>query len=176
MRYVIVSVIKGEAGDFNNNLRKEVYEKFKAKSSKLPAHFTIKAPFEYDDDITEIEKSIEDYCIQHRREPLEIKGYNHFDDRVIYMDMAMSREGRILHDGLIEEMSKVPYIEFTNKDGKDKIFHITISSKRIKSIYYDLWNYVNKYPCSFQSYFDNVSIYRWENNTWVLHKEYLFQQ
>ncbi len=36
MRYVIVSVIKGEAGDFNNNLRKEVYDKFKAKSSKLP--------------------------------------------------------------------------------------------------------------------------------------------
>lgn len=176
MRYVIVSVIKGEAGDFNNNLRKEVYEKFRAKSSKLPAHFTIKAPFEYDDDIIEVEKSIEDYCIHHRREPLEIKGYNHFEDRVIYMDMVMSGKGKILHDGLIEEMSKVPYIEFTNKDGKDKIFHITISSKRIKSIYYDLWNYVNKYPCNFQGYFDNVSIYRWENNTWVLHKEYLFQQ
>lgn len=32
MRYVIVSVIKGEAGEFNNNIRKEVFEKFKAKS------------------------------------------------------------------------------------------------------------------------------------------------
>jgi len=176
MRYVIVSVIKGEAGDFNNNIRKEVYEKFRAKSSKLPAHFTIKAPFEYDDDITDVEKLIEDYCIHHRREPLEIKGYNHFDDRVIYMDMTMSREGKVLHDGLIEEMSKFPYIEFMDKDGKDKIFHITISSKRIKSIYYDLWNYVNRYPCNFQGYFDNVSIYKWESNTWVLQREYLFQK
>ena len=43
MRYVIVSVVKGEAGEFNNNLRKDIYNKFKAKSSKLPAHFTIKA-------------------------------------------------------------------------------------------------------------------------------------
>lgn len=176
MRYVIVSVIKGEAGDFNNNLRKEVYEKFKAKSSKLPAHFTIKAPFEYDGDIKELEKSIENFCMSHKKEPLEIKGYNHFDDRVIYMDMTMSREGKVLHDGLIEEMSKFPYIEFIDKDGKDKIFHITISSKRIKSIYYDLWNYVNKYPCNFQGYFDNVSIYKWDNNTWILHKEYLFQK
>ena len=49
MRYVIVSVVKGKAGNFNNNLRKEVFQKFNAKSSKLPAHFTIKAPFEYDD-------------------------------------------------------------------------------------------------------------------------------
>lgn len=176
MRYVVVSVIKGEAGEFNNNLRREVYEKFKAKSSKLPAHFTIKAPFEYDGNIKELEKCIENYCISHRMESLEIKGYNHFDDRVIYMDMVMSREGKILHDGLVEKMSEIPYIEFTNKDGKDKVFHITVSSKRIKSIYYDLWNYVNKYPCKFKGNFDNVSIYRWENNTWILHKEYLFQK
>ena len=40
MRYVVVSVVKGKAGIFNNNLRKEVYKKFNAKSSKLPAHFT----------------------------------------------------------------------------------------------------------------------------------------
>lgn len=52
MRYVIVSVVHGEAGDFNNNLRKELFRNFKAKSSKLPAHFTIKATFEYDDGIT----------------------------------------------------------------------------------------------------------------------------
>ena len=55
MRYVIVSVVKGKAGNFNNNLRKEVFQKFNAKSSKLPAHFTIKAPFEYDD-IEELEE------------------------------------------------------------------------------------------------------------------------
>ena len=48
MRYVVVSVVKGEAGDFNNKLRKDIFNKFKAKSSKLPAHFTIKAPFEYE--------------------------------------------------------------------------------------------------------------------------------
>lgn len=49
MRYVIVSVTKGNAGIFNNNIRKEIFDKFGAKSSKLPAHFTIKAPFESDD-------------------------------------------------------------------------------------------------------------------------------
>ena len=36
MRYVIVSVVKGKAGDFNNNLRREVFQKLGAKSSKLP--------------------------------------------------------------------------------------------------------------------------------------------
>ena len=66
MRYVVVSVVKGEAGNFNNNLRKEVYEKFNAKSSKLPAHFTIKAPFEYDD-IEELEEVLQNFCKTGRR-------------------------------------------------------------------------------------------------------------
>ena len=58
MRYVVVSVVKGKAGNFNNNLRKEIYEKFNAKSSKLPAHFTIKSPFEADN-IRELENVVE---------------------------------------------------------------------------------------------------------------------
>lgn len=61
MRYVIVSVVKGKAGNFNNNLRKEVFQKFNAKSSKLPAHFTIKAPFEYDD-IEELEEVLQSFA------------------------------------------------------------------------------------------------------------------
>ena len=61
MRYVIVSVVKGGAGNFNNNLRKEVFEKFHAKSSKLPAHFTIKAPFECEN-TDYMDNIIENFC------------------------------------------------------------------------------------------------------------------
>ena len=66
MRYVIVSVVKGEAGNFNNNLRKEVFEKFHAKSSKLPAHFTIKAPFECEN-TDYMDNIIENFCKKHKK-------------------------------------------------------------------------------------------------------------
>lgn len=175
MRYVIVSVVKGEAGEFNNSLRKDVFEKFKAKSSKLPAHFTIKAPFEYVGDVKSIEKTIEQYCKKYKKASYNIKGYNHFEDRVIFMDVVMSKEGKLLHDGLIDELEKVSCIDFDKKDGKNKKFHVTISSKGIKNIFTHLWLYVNQYPCDYEEQFDNVCIYKWINNTWVLHKEYLFQ-
>ena len=174
MRYVIVSVVKGEAGDFNNNLRNDIYYKFKAKSSKLPAHFTIKAPFEYDGDISDLEEIIEEVCRNETVTHYEIKGFNHFDNRVIYMDVKMSNEGKKIHDKLIDKMSKLPYISFDKSDGKDKIFHVTLSSKRIQKIYSELWNYINKFTCKFNCTFDNITIYRWENNTWVMHKEFIF--
>ena len=61
-------------------------------------------------------------------------------------------------------------------DEKNKIFHVTISSKKIKNIFNDLWNYVNRIQCDFDCKFDNICIYRWENNTWILHKEYEFKK
>ncbi len=82
MRYVIVSVVKGPAGNFNNNLRKEVFEKFGAKSSKLPAHFTIKAPFEADD-ISDLDYLLKDFSNTHNAVSYKIKNYDHFDNRVV---------------------------------------------------------------------------------------------
>lgn len=174
MRYVIVSVVKGDAGNFNNNMRKDVYEKFKAKSSKLPAHFTIKSPFEYND-ISELEETLDKFSKDNEKAPYIIKGYNHFDNRVIYMDVIMSSQGKKLHDKLIDSLSNIHYMDISERDGKDKIFHITISSKKIQKIYDELWNYVNKFPCNYNCCFDNISIYKWQDNTWILHREYLLK-
>ena len=132
MRYVIVSVVKGEAGNFNNNLRKEVFEKFHAKSSKLPAHFTIKAPFECDL-IDEVDNVIENFCNNHNKAKYTLEDYGHFDNRVVYMKVHMSEEGKILHNNLIDELEKIDFINFQSYDGKNKVFHVTISSKKINS-------------------------------------------
>ena len=163
MRYVIVSVVKGPAGNFNNNLRKEVFEKLGAKSSKLPAHFTIKAPFEADD-ISDLDKVLQDFAQNHKAQDYKIKGYNHFDNRVIYMDVHMNKKSKLLHDELIEELEKLPYIHFKNHDYKDKVFHVTISSKKIQKIYDELWEYVNNIHCDFDCKFDNVSVFNQQIN------------
>ncbi|MBD7913400.1 MULTISPECIES: 2'-5' RNA ligase family protein [Clostridium] len=173
MRYVVVSLVKGEAGKFNNDLRKEVWQRFKAKSSKLPAHFTIKAPFEYCGDISLLENVLEKFCEKEKAQKYEIDGYGHFNERVIYMNVNMSKEGKALHDRLISEMSLIPYIKFDKKDGKNKIFHVTIASKNLGPIYDKVWGYVNENLCDFNDcYFDNIVIYKWEDNTWKVFKEY----
>ena len=174
MRYVIVSVAKGKAGNFNNNLRKEVFNKFRAKSSKLPAHFTIKPPFE-SDNIYDLENILDHFSKTHTSKPYKIEGYDYFDNRVIFMKVLMSDGGKVLHDELIDELSKISYINFDDKDGKNKIFHVTISSKRIQKIFNDLWEYVNKIDCNFDCYFENICIYKWEDSTWKLHKEYILK-
>lgn len=175
MRYVVVCVVKGEAGEVNNRIRREIFEKFKVKSSKLPAHFTIKAPFEYEGEITELTNVLEEFCAKERVQPFRLEGYEHFDERVIYMHVNMSKEGKAMHDRLIDAMARVPYINFNQKDGKDKTFHVTIASKKLQPLYEKVWQYIEQYPCNYDCTFDNISLYKWEDNTWKLHKEYLLQ-
>lgn len=173
-RYVIIAVIKGEAGEFNNNLRRDVFNDLGLKSSKLPAHFTIKAPFEYEGSIELLEKTLENFCSHEKKSSLIIDEYDHFDDRVVYMKVNMSKEGKEVHDRLIDKLEKIQYINFDKKDGKDKIFHVTVSSKNVRRKFTELWDYVQQRPCYFESYFDNICIYKWSNYTWELYKEYLF--
>ena len=172
MRYVIVCVVKGKAGDFNNNLRKELFKNFKAKSSKLPAHFTIKAPFEHDGDILGLEEVLEKFCEKEKPAAFNIKGYGNFDKRVIYMKVDMSKEGQNVHDKLIEKINKISYINFRQREGKDKVFHVTLASKKLEPIYNEVWDYVNKYTCNFKCEFDNITIYNWDNNTWNIYREF----
>ncbi|GAA0122525.1 MAG: 2'-5' RNA ligase family protein [Clostridium argentinense] len=171
MRYVIVCTIKGSAGEFNNNLRKDVFHKFGVKSSKLPAHFTIKAPFEHDD-ITELENILENFSKTYSKAPFQIDGYNFFRKDVIYMDVKMSNKAKNIHDKLIDELLTLPYLTFKPNEGKNKVFHITVASKRINGKFEAIKNYVESIPCNFEGSFDNIGIYKWVNNTWVLHKEY----
>ncbi|MDO5518724.1 MAG: 2'-5' RNA ligase family protein [Clostridium sp.] len=176
MRYVIVCVVEGEAGEYNHALKKGILDKWKIKSSKLPAHFTIKAPFEYDGDIYELEDLLETFCKREKAGSFRLEGYDHFDKRVIYMKVNMSEQGKLVHDRLIDEMMNVPYLDFMRHDGKDKIFHVTVASKKLTPVYEEVWNYVHNYPYQFECYFNNICIYEWQQNTWKLHRYYRLAQ
>lgn len=175
MRYVIVSVVEGQAGMFNEEMRRDVLEKFNAKSSKLPAHITVKAPFEYGKDIDELESTIERFCNENKKVRYNIIGYGFFDKRAIYMKVIDNEELRDLHKNFIESINKINYINFGNHEGAEAIFHITIASKKIRDKFNEIWKYVNESYCSFEAEFNNISIFKWEENTWKLYKKYNFR-
>lgn len=172
MLYVIVCVVKGEAGALNNHLRYKVWEKFKLRYSKLPPHFTIKAPFEYDGELLELNQMLNNFVQKEKAQPFKIKGYHHFDNRVIYMDVKMSQAGQAMHDRLIDQMSEIPYIQFDQQDGKEKIFHVTVASKKLRPCYEMVWQYVTQSPCNFETLFDNICIYKWDGGTWKLYQAF----
>lgn len=170
MRYVIVCLLKEETLKFHESLVSDVCSKFKVQRQKLPAHFTIKAPFETEN-IEELEKVTEEFCRSHSKTTIKIKGFNHFRNNVIFMDIFPSKEAVEVHDKYIDELEKIQWLTWKEHEGKNKKFHCTIVSRRISSKFNEIWEYVNRFNPKFDLYFDNISILIWRNGRWETHKE-----
>lgn len=174
MRYVIVCLLKGEVLEFHEKLVSHVCSTFKVQRQKLPAHFTMKAPFEADN-IEELEKITEGFCNTNPKTPIKLEGFDSFRKDVVFIDIKPSKEAVQTHDKYIEVLNKLDWLEWKENEGKGKRFHCTIVSRRIREKYNEIWDYVNKFNPSFDMYFDNISILIWKNSRWETYKEYKLQ-
>jgi len=173
-RYVIVCLLKGEALQFHERLVADVCSKFNVKPQRLPAHFTIKAPFELED-ISEVETIVESFTKSRKREKIAIDGFGFFRKNVVYMKVNPSTEARKVHDDFIKELKKAHNLKWKPNEGGEKVYHCTVVSKLREDKFDPIWEYVSNFNPKFELEFDNISILRWENYRWVTDKEFELQ-
>lgn len=123
-----------------------------------------------------MESVLESFVAERDKTPIKVEGFGKFRSDVIYIDVKVSEEAKKVHDELMDELIKIPWVEFKSNEGKNKVFHCTIVSKRIQDKFKEIWDYVNEFTCDFNLYFDNLSLYKWQDNTWVLYKKYKFRE
>ncbi|ERI95607.1 hypothetical protein HMPREF1982_00081 [Clostridiales bacterium oral taxon 876 str. F0540] len=174
MRYVIVCLIKGEALEYHEKLVSDICKRFNVKRQRLPAHFTIKAPFE-SDDIQEIEKITEEFCHNNRPTSIVISNFGFFRESVIFMDIKASKECIAVNKHYIDLLKTVSGLEWKRNEGGNKVFHCTLVTKLFPDKFHSIWNYVSNFECNFKTEFDNISILKWDKDRWVNFKEYTFK-
>lgn len=171
MRYVIVCLIKGEALEFHEKLVSQICSDFNVKRQRLPAHFTIKAPFETDN-IDEVERLTKEFCSNHSAYPIKIKDFGHFRDAVVFMDIIPSKEAVKVHDEYIDALKTVSWLEWKRNEGKGRVFHCTLVSKLPSDKFQPIWDFTENLSCDFNNKFDNISILKWEKDRWITYKEF----
>lgn len=174
MLYLIVCLINGNAKDFHHHLVEDVCQRFNVKRQRLQSHITLKAPFKIKD-LTQIEEITETFCLNHKASSFTMSGYNHFNEKVIYMDIHPSVDTIKNCEEYKNLLRNIEEIEWKrNESGRHK-FHCTIVSKLNKNIYKDIWTYVNQYPYSFDCSFDNITIMVLDKDGWNVKKSYKLQ-
>lgn len=171
LRYVIVCLIKGEALKFHEKLVENVCFKFKVNRQRLPAHFTLKAPFETEN-IEDMENLIENFCKERQKAPISLDGIGNFRNEVIYMALSHTDEALKIHDDLIDELHTLKWLSWRKNDGKGRTFHCTIVTHLNKDKFNDIWEYVLKFHPHFSIYFDNISILQWKKDKWITYREF----
>lgn len=171
-RYVLVNLLSGESLNLHENIVEEVCFKFKVQKQKLPGHITLKAPFETER-ISEIETLLQNFCTKNTKAPIKIDGFNHFRDNVIFMDIHPSKKAIMLHENLYMELKTLDFLEWKSNESKNRVFHSTIVSRRIQKKFKDIWQFVNNYTVSFDTYIDNITIMKWDNGCWHIYKKFI---
>lgn len=175
-RFVIVCLIEGDALKFHENLTNTIKLKFGVNPQKLPAHFTIKAPFETDDlnNISELQNLINEFCLTHSKSEININGFNHFGNRVIYMGINPSIKALNTYNEFIEKLKKLSWLDWKSNEFKEKVFHCTVATKFQQYKFHTIWDFVSNSCPNFKLYFDNISILYWKNNYWETYREFKF--
>lgn len=171
MRYVIVCLLNDEVKQFHARLVEDVCVKFNVRPQKLSAHFTIKAPFE-SEDISDIIEISSNFCEKYKSEEVELQGFGHFRNDVIFMDIKPSAKALVVNEQYINELKKINDLTWKKNEFKEKKYHCTIVSRRISSRFSEIWEYVNKHKYSYKTNFDNITIMIWQDNTWKIYKQF----
>lgn len=171
-RFVIVNLLHGEPLKFHEKTVENVCNKFKIQRQKLPGHITLKAPFETEN-IDEVEAVINEFVKNHTKAPIKLEGFNHFRDNVIFMGISPSQGAIDLHKSLYGSLKTLDFLEWKTHEGEKITFHSTIVSRRISPKFKEIWDYVNRFDYSFDTYLDNITIMKWgENRRWNVYKTF----
>jgi len=174
MRYVIVLLIKGEAGEYHNNLVKTVGPKFQENylvENPRPSHITLKSPFELKDS-EELEKTLKKFVETHKKSEFKINGFDNFRKFVAFLKCEFSPECRKIQKELVNILEK--NLNLT-PDRFDAEFtpHITISYGNTPETFEKIWSHLKKLLSpEFNLEFDNITILKKPHNLWEVHKEF----
>jgi 2'-5' RNA ligase len=146
-------------------IKQELFEKYKLKGAlRSPAHITLFRPFEWK---TEDESALIETLQKFKFEGqfnAELKNFNCFEPRVIYVD--------VMHNEILQELYSHlktfcrRNLNLYNEDDGLRGFvpHVTIASRDLKKqLFYQLWNDFKTREFSASFAISNISLLRLEN-------------
>jgi 2'-5' RNA ligase len=174
MRYVIVYLVKGKAKKYQNKLKNEVGPKFGENhlvDNPIPAHVTIKSPFETKK-IEEVESVISEFVKKRKAVDLKIDGFDKFRRFVAFLKIDFGKEGRKVRKDLLKDLEKVKWMKLRGHDLKWKP-HVTVSYGNTKESFDGIWNYLAKLKKpKFNLKFDNITLLKKVRGKWKVYKEF----
>lgn len=190
MKYLIASLITGQAGDEVRLLATAIAKEFKfthAVTDKIPPHFTLKAPFETDlDQVNEIDELLADFVAQQKSAPMRVAGFGHFGKRAVYLRIVPSDAAREIYQELIAQLKTIGGLSWGNHDGNQKQFHATLVRPKSPQQFREIWQFIS-HPSQRggiqaldscfrrnDNYFsfDNVTLLRHNGDKWVVDNKY----
>lgn len=172
MVYSIFYLMNGEAKKYRDKLVREVGPKFGERyvfDSKLPAHITLKIPFETKN-IERVETVLQESIRNKKPVKIKITGFGNFRRFVAFLKFDFPKSALKVQKDLIKNLSKIKNIQIKEHDKKWHP-HATISYGNTEDSFNKIWGYLQKLKTPFfETEFDNITIMKKQGKYWKAHK------
>jgi 2'-5' RNA ligase len=178
MPYFIGINLEGESAEAVDKLRHSIAEKFSVRGAlRLPPHLTLFYPFEIGEGGLEIVmRALAEIVRDVRSFPVKVDGFNHFDDRVWFLDVEQSERLLNLSKKLAEMMEVKFGISEDSKVGKGVHFHVTLAYKDVTPEKFKLIaDYLsNRNPPIEKFDVDAITLFEKKAENWVAVRQFYF--
>lgn len=151
-------LLNNEGHNLMRRIQMELQEELGIQASTIVPHITIKSPFETSNRIPFLQYL--ESLIQ-EMEPFEItiQGFNHFTDRVIFLEVAENPVLLELHWRILNDVKSKFGIDAHEFEGENIKFHSTVSFFKEKEKFDLAWSYLQQYNLQFSFLAKTLGVY-----------------
>ena len=160
-RYIIPCLLASPIQDYQGELVDLIAERFGltfTQRQAIPAHFTLKYHFATRD-IGEVERLIGDVAREREASPVEVGGFGHFLEDVVFVEVRLSEAARRTLDALVATLRTIPWMSWDRHDAESLHPNMTIA-EQCRRRFRELWEFLPPYERRFTGAFDNITILR----------------
>jgi hypothetical protein len=172
-RYIIATVISGEASEVHKELVNLVSTQIKLPKINTPSHITLKDSF-YCEETVEVEAVIQQVIEDNAdiNPSIVLDGIDSFRNEVYFIDAQLNEAAFTIHRELIEGLKAISWLQWDQYDVVDREFHLTITTKANNGNYEKIEQLMSKFNPRFEIRFDNISILKKleDDKRWIVHR------
>jgi len=142
---------------------------------RIPAHFTLKYHF-ITNEIQRVEGLLEDFVSRYSSTPVEVGGFGHFDEDVVFVQVRLSDGAQRVLTGLFAALRTLPWMPWSAHDAEHLHPHMTVA-ELCRPRFAEVWEFVKTRERRFAAQLDNVTILRQVGeeegiDRWAIHRSF----
>jgi 2'-5' RNA ligase len=164
--------------DYHRELVDAIADRFGltfTQCQRIPAHFTLKYHFTTSE-IERVEELLEEFASSHAPAPLEVGGFGHFGEDVVFVDVRLSDSAKRTLIALISVLKTLPWMPWSAHDAEHLHPHMTVA-EFCRPKFPEVWEFVKVHERRFTTALDNATIRRQVGEAdgvdlWTIHKSF----
>ncbi len=161
-KYIIPCLVRSpQIVEYHRELVDEIAERFGltfTQRQRIPAHFTLKYHFTTEE-IGQVDELLEAFGRRNEATFVEVGGFGHFGEDVVFVDVRLSEAARGTLAALISTLRTLSWMPWSAHDAEQLHPHMTIA-ELCRSRFAHVWEFVRTCERRFTTKFDNVTILR----------------